>query len=253
LPSTDAEPRLETGPSTDAGERIYAIGDVHGCIDLLKHLLDRIGEHARTLPPTRSLYLILIGDVIDRGPHSADVLALLYDLHRQNANVITLLGNHEAAMLEALAGDVDAFRQWIAVGGAETLQSFGVEPRRSGEHPRDYLMRARRAIPPGWLTWLSNCPLSVRSGDYFFVHAGIRPGVALDRQTRQDMLWIREDFLPDQRHHGAVIVHGHTITRSVERRANRIGIDTGAYRSGVLSAIYLEGRDYKVIAASTSV
>lgn len=236
-------------PSTDTGERIYAIGDVHGCIDLLKQLLDRIGEHTRSLPPTRLLYLILIGDVIDRGPHSADVLALLYDLHRQNANVITLLGNHEAAMLEALAGDVDAFRQWIAVGGAETLQSFGVEPRRSGEHPRDYLMRARGAIPPAWLAWLSTCPLSVRSGDYYFVHAGIRPGVALDRQTREDMLWIREDFLPDRRSHGAVIVHGHTITRSVERHANRIGIDTGAYRSGLLSAVYLEGEACEIISA----
>ncbi len=237
-------------PSTDSGERIYAIGDVHGCLTLLHRLLDLIGSHTRALPPVRSLYVIVTGDVIDRGPHSAEVLRLLYDLSRENPNLVVLLGNHEAALLQAMAGDVDALRQWIAVGGAQTLRSLGVSPRRSGEHSRDYLLRVRAAIPPAWLSWLGKCPLSVRSGDYLFVHAGVRPGVALDRQAREDLLWIREDFLDDRRDHGAVIVHGHSISREVEIRDNRIGIDTGAYKSGRLSAIYLEGSVQQIITAS---
>ncbi|MFZ3482968.1 metallophosphoesterase family protein [Sphingomonas sp. 3-13AW] len=237
-------------PSTDSGERIYAIGDIHGRLDLLRLLLDKIGAHSNALPPARSLYLVFVGDIVDRGPHSAEVMEMLYDLQRKTDHVIVLLGNHEEAMLQALDGDMDALRGWLAVGGEETLASFGVAPLRPDEDRRAYLQRARAAIPREWIAWLRRLPLSVRSGDYYFVHAGIRPGVALHRQTRNDMLWIRDDFLEDRRDHGAVIVHGHSVTPRAEIRANRICVDTGAYRTGVLSAIYLEGEKQEVIVST---
>ena len=237
-------------PSTDSGDRIYAIGDIHGRYDLLQMLIARIGEHSASLPQARSLYVVLIGDVVDRGPQSAEVLAMLYGLQRQNSRVIVLLGNHEEAMLQALDGDPDALRRWLAVGGDATLASFGIAPLRGEDDPRDYMNSARRAIPRRLLAWLRQLPLSVQSGDYYFVHAGVRPGVALARQVREDMLWIRREFLRHERDFGAIIVHGHSITTNVDIRENRIGIDTGAYQSGILSAIYLEGEKRDIIAVS---
>ncbi len=234
-------------PSTDSGERIYAIGDIHGRYDLLRQLLEQIEHHSRALPPTRSLYVIFIGDLVDRGPQSAEVLAMLYDLQMKTDHVIVLLGNHEEAMLQALDGDMDALRGWLAVGGKQTLKSFGIVPLSKDEDPRAYLQRARAAVPREWLAWLRRLPLSVQSGDYYFVHAGIRPGVPLNKQTRDDMLWIREDFLNDTRDHGAVVVHGHSIARQTDILPNRICIDTGAYRTGMLSAIYLEGNKQEVL------
>ncbi|MEG3170841.1 metallophosphoesterase family protein [Sphingomonas sp. ZB1N12] len=240
-------------PSTDSGDRIYAIGDIHGRYDLLQMLIARIGEHSASLPPARSLYVVLIGDIVDRGPQSAEVLAMLYSLQRQNSRVIVLLGNHEEAMLQALDGDPDALRRWLAVGGDATLASFGIAPLRVDDDPRDYMNSARRAIPRQWLAWLRQLPLSVQSGDYYFVHAGVRPGVALARQVREDMLWIRREFLRHERDFGAIIVHGHSVTPDVDVRQNRIGIDTGAYRTGVLSAIYLEGEKRDILAVSLPV
>lgn len=237
-------------PSTDSGERIYAIGDIHGRYDLLQVLIERIGEHSRALPPVRSLYIVLVGDLVDRGPQSAEVLAMLYDLQQRNSDVIVLLGNHEEAMLQALDGDVDALRRWLAVGGDATLASFGIPPRDPDQDVRDYLIGARRVVPKALLNWLRHLPLSARSGDYYFVHAGVRPGVALDRQVRGDMLWIRDEFLHDDRDFGAVVVHGHSITVDVDIRHNRICIDTGAYRTGVLSAVYLEGDQQDILAVS---
>ncbi len=213
-------------------------------------LIARIGEHSASLPPARSLYVVLIGDVVDRGPQSAEVLTMLYGLQRQNSRVIVLLGNHEEAMLQALDGDPDALRRWLAVGGDATLASFGIAPLRGEDDPRDYMNSARRAIPRRLLAWLRQLPLSVQSGDYYFVHAGVRPGVALARQVREDMLWIRREFLRHERDFGAIIVHGHSITTNVDIRENRIGIDTGAYQSGILSAIYLEGEKRDIIAVS---
>jgi serine/threonine protein phosphatase 1 len=216
-------------------------------------LIARIGEHSASLPPARSLYVVLIGDIVDRGPQSAEVLAMLYSLQRQNSRVIVLLGNHEEAMLQALDGDPDALRRWLAVGGDATLASLGIAPLRVDDDPRDYMNSARRAIPRQWLAWLRQLPLSVQSGDYYFVHAGVRPGVALARQVREDMLWIRREFLRYERDFGAIIVHGHSVTPDVDIRQNRIGIDTGAYRTGVLSAIYLEGEKRDILAVSLPV
>lgn len=227
-------------PSVDSGDRVYAIGDIHGRFDLLQRILEKIGEHSAALPPPRKLHLVFLGDIIDRGPQSAEVLELLYSLERRSDRVIVLLGNHEEAMLQALRGDLETFRSWLAFGGEATLRSFNVPPRGEREDVRDYLARARSAIPAHWTNWLARLPLSVRSGDYMFVHAGVRPGASLSRQSREDLLWIRGEFLDDPRDHGAIIVHGHSIEAEVAIRENRIGIDTGAYRTGMLTALYLE-------------
>jgi len=239
-------------PSTISGERIYAIGDVHGRLDLLQKMLDRIGAHSDERPAPRALHLVFLGDLVDRGPDSAGVLALVHDLQRRNGQVLALMGNHEEAMVQALDGDEDMLRTWLAVGGMETLASFDVAPPQPGEPSRAFLRRARRAIPAPWLSWLAGLPLSAESGDYFFAHAGVRPGIPLHRQARRDLLWIREDFLEDPRDHGAVVVHGHSVTRTADRRANRIGIDTGAYRSGTLTAIYLEDDRQEILSVSAA-
>lgn len=239
-------------PSTESGDRVYAIGDIHGRYDLLTSLMDQIGEHAGALPPSRSLHIVMLGDIIDRGPQSAAALELLYDLQKTSDRVVVLLGNHEEAMLQALEGSTESLRGWMNVGGDATVRSFGLDPYQRDDDPRDYIRKLRAAVPREWVAWLKRLPLFARSGDYFFCHAGIRPGVALRRQTRSDLLWIREDFLDDEADHGAVIVHGHSIEPEVTIRANRIGIDTGAYRTGVLTALYLEGEQRGVISTQAA-
>ncbi len=210
-------------------------------------MVDVIGEHSAKLPAPQSLHLIFVGDLIDRGRDSAQVVEFLYDLQTRSDRVIVLLGNHEEAMLRALGGDMATLRGWLNVGGRDTLRSFGIDPPDPDDDLRDFLRRARAAIPRQWVQWMQRLPLTAQSGDYFFCHAGIRPGVPLRRQVREDLLWIRDDFLYDDSEHGAVIVHGHSIEPTVQIRANRIGIDTGAYRTGRLSAVYLEGGRSEVL------
>ncbi len=239
-------------PSTDIGERIYAVGDVHGRYDLLRQLIDRIGEHSNALEPAASLHILLLGDLIDRGPQSAQILDFLYDLQRKTDRVIVLQGNHEEALLQALDGNLEIFEAWLRVGGTETLRSFGLAAPTERGDLRRCLRELRTAIPAPWVEWLRRLPLTARSGDYFFCHAGVRPGIPLRRQSREDLLWIREEFLADPRDHGAMIVHGHSVETDVQFRENRIGIDTGAYRTGVLTALYLEGDRQEVLSVSLS-
>lgn len=226
------------------------MGDVHGRFDLLEKLIDRIGEHNGALAPAKSLHILFLGDLIDRGPDSAQVLDYLHALQRKTNRVLVLQGNHEEALLQAVDGNLDVLQGWLRFGGGETLQSFGLEPPGEGEDLRRYLRQLRAAIPAKTIDWLRRLPLTARSGDYFFCHAGVRPGVSLRRQIRDDLLWIREDFLSDPRDHGAMIVHGHSIEEEVQFRDNRIGIDTGAYRTGVLTALYLEDEKREAISVS---
>jgi len=227
-------------PRTDSGERIYAIGDIHGRYDLLRRLLDRVGEHSSALPESASLHLLFLGDLVDRGPESAKVVELLQDLEQRTDQVIVLMGNHEEAMVRSLEGDTTLLQRWLAVGGAETVESYGLRLPEPRDDLRQYLRYLQASLPAQQIKWLRGLPLTAQSGDYFFCHAGIRPGVALGRQSRDDLLWIRDDFVDDESDHGAVIVHGHTIEKTVTLRDNRIGIDTGAYCHGVLTALYLE-------------
>ncbi|WP_235955231.1 metallophosphoesterase family protein [Sphingobium psychrophilum] len=248
--SNDAISGIIQLPSTDAGERIYAVGDVHGRFDLLQKLIERIGEHNGALPPAKSLHMLFLGDLIDRGPQSAQVLKFLHDLQRKTSRILVLQGNHEEALLQSIDGNLEVLEGWLRFGGAQTLESFGLASPGAGDDLRLYLREVRSAIPALYIEWIRRLPLTARSGDYFFCHAGVRPGVALRRQTREDLLWIRDDFLADPRHHGAVIVHGHSIETDVQLRDNRIGIDTGAYRTGILTAIYLEDDKQELISVS---
>lgn len=237
-------------PAAARGERIYAIGDVHGCHDLLRSLIDQIGKHAQRLDDRVVNHIVLLGDLVDRGPASAEVLDFVYRLQKQHKEVIVLQGNHERMMVGALDGEPGVLRAWLKTGGRETLESFDIDPADLPEEPRAAAARLATKIPAEWINWLRSLPLTAKSGDYFFCHAGVRPGIPLDRQSRHDLLWIREEFLGDQSDHGCMVVHGHSISAEVEIRPNRLGIDTGAYRTGVLSALYLEGDQRDIISTA---
>ncbi|HEX7857267.1 MAG TPA: metallophosphoesterase family protein [Sphingobium sp.] len=237
----------ERTPSTAAGERIYVIGDVHGRHDLLCQLFDVIDQHSAALPSTNSVHLILLGDLVDRGPDSALVIEHLHALHRKQNNITVLLGNHEEVMLAVLGGHSGALSAWLGLGGDKTLQSYGAAAPDDGEHADRIIARARDAIPPHHVEWMRQWPLSAQSGDYFFCHAGVRPGVSLKRQAASDLLWIRQEFLGSEKDHGSVVVHGHSICSEVEMRHNRIGIDTGAYCTDILTALYLEGEAQEIL------
>lgn len=229
-------------PALPPGERVYAIGDVHGRLDLLDALLEsiRVDDGARGEAQTR---LVFVGDLIDRGPDSAGVVRRVMEA-RDWAATTALMGNHELAMTEALGGDRDMLRLWLAQGGDEALASWGVDHAvlAAGAEP-EIVAAASAAVPAAERAWIATRPLSLARGDYLFVHAGIRPGVALDRQSRRDMLWIRDTFLLSTARHGAVVVHGHSVSEGVDDRANRIGIDTGAYATGRLTALGLDGAE----------
>lgn len=242
-----------TAPArTDANERVYAIGDVHGRYDLLRNLLDVIENHASRLPGIGRPRVILLGDMIDRGPESARIMRFLATAQQHTKRLIVLRGNHEDMLLRVIDGDDEAEQSWLDYGGIATMASFGV-PLPGADDPSGMLgERLREAIPAELVQWLRDLPVAARSGDYFFCHAGIRPGVRLDRQNREDLMWIRDDFLYSDAEHGAVVIHGHSESMGVEVRPNRIGLDTGAYRTGTLSCLYLEGTKRDVLSATNT-
>ncbi len=213
--------------------RVYAVGDVHGRRDLLLRLYDLIlADLARDPVPA---WLVHLGDYVDRGPDSHGVIEALC---HAPLPLVALEGNHEQLMRRA-GESVSALHGWLLNGGDAALASYGVDPHR-GDDPATLMARLRAALPPAHEVLLSSLLPSWRWAGYFFAHAGVRPGVALEAQAREDLLWIRQPFLEDTRDHGAVVVHGHTIRPAPVVRANRIGLDTGAYRSGRLTAAVLE-------------
>jgi len=223
-----------------AGVRVYAVGDVHGRLDLLEAMIARIDADRGGARPT----VVMLGDYIDRGPSSREVVERLLALPDW-ADWVLLRGNHEQAMLEALSDLPQAdrlMRQWLNFGGVETLQSYGVPSTLL--YAGDFAaIRAdvNTRLPAAHGAFLDGLRMAHRIGDYLFVHAGIRPGIPLSQQDPQDLLWIREEFLDNRLDHGAVIVHGHSISPEVVERPNRIGIDTGAYKTGRLTALVLDG------------
>jgi serine/threonine protein phosphatase 1 len=240
--------RKPNEPATAPGERVYVIGDVHGRADLLESMLAEIARHAGSSPPVARTKVVFVGDIIDRGPHSREALALLAEARDRLPELVTLLGNHEEMLLRSVDGDETALRGWMRHGGAETVASFGLPPLAEDADAVPYISALRRAVPVEWIEWLETWPLTERSGDYFIVHAGVRRGVPLNRQARRDLLWARAGFVDNLHDHGSVIVHGHTISDGVELLANRIGIDTGAYCTGKLSAVCLDGTRVDVLA-----
>lgn len=224
------------------GRRVYAVGDVHGRADLLNRLLDTIQEDVAKGGFEGRPILIFLGDYIDRGFQSKDVIDILLSEKMSPFETYFLKGNHEAAMLQFLR-DPSIGPRWSEFGGAETLVSYGVRPPRMRTSMDEWALASQQlndVLPPEHLNFLTGLDLSVRVGDYVFVHAGVRPGVPLDQQTEYDMLWIRDEFLSDGRALGAVIVHGHTPASKPHWDSRRVGIDTGAYLSGKLTAARFE-------------
>jgi serine/threonine protein phosphatase 1 len=220
--------------SVPPGERVYAVGDVHGCLDRLATLHELIAEDLASRP-VRAATLVHLGDYVDRGPDSAGVVARLAEgVTLGGAPAINLMGNHEQMMLSAIAtGEAEATELWLANGGADSLLSWSV-PRSA--QPREW----PSYLPLPHLLFLRDLAVRHEVGGYLFVHAGIRPGIPLDRQNRHDLMWIREPFLSSQEPFGPVVVHGHTPRHEPVVRANRIGIDTGAVMGGLLTCVVLE-------------
>ena len=234
-------PRGESGPVLPPGYRLYAVGDVHGRDDLLEDLLAQIEADARQRGKAK-LVLVFLGDLIDRGPASRQVVERLRTYRPEDVRRVFLAGNHEEVLLRIVAGEESLIADWLRFGGAECLASYGVDAAQLRTLPPAQAIESiRSAIPQPHVEFLHGFEDTFRAGGYLFVHGGIRPGVPLAQQSRTDLRWIREPFLKDGSDHGFTVVHGHTICEQVEERANRIGIDTGAYRSGVLTALGLEG------------
>lgn len=239
-------------PTGTPGRRLYAIGDVHGCYGEMCQLLDLIEQDHRARAP-KDCFIVFLGDLVDRGPHSKDVIRHLLEQPPEFADLHVIKGNHEEMMLRCLSGEPDLILQWLQHGGNTCARSYGIDPSRlvdADVETIEHLLLSH--IPRSHIAFLDNCVDSVRFGDYLLVHAGVRPGVPLDRQSGQDLRWIRKEFLDASDPFGATIVHGHTITQSVTETPVRIGIDTGAYKHGVLTAVRLEGTERSFLQAGSS-
>ena len=232
-------PRSSSGPALAKGIRAYAVGDIHGRLDLLERMLEMIVEDGESAAGRK--LLIFLGDYVDRGPSSKGVLDRLLQPLAEGFETHFLKGNHEHSLLGFLS-DPSLYQLWKRYGAMECLQSYGVHPPMHDDI--DAFISARDdladAMPPAHLEFLNGLEMSFEIGDYFFVHAGIRPGIPLHRQSPEDLMWIREDFLGSSINFGKVVVHGHTPAKTPTVRANRIGVDTGAYITGQLSCAVLE-------------
>lgn len=225
-------------------KRVYAIGDIHGRYDLFRRLINIIEIDCASRAPVPT-QIVLLGDVVDRGPDAARTVRGCMSLTALTDRFVVLKGNHEEVMSEALSGDLYAYGHWLTFGGRETLLSWGVD-RQVVEGPANIenLSIAAKSVGSEVISWLKKLPLHYRHNNYLFVHAGIRPGIALRKQHANDLLWIKDEFLESDVSHGIMVVHGHTIVESGPVvRPNRIGIDTGAYYSGRLTALAIEGDD----------
>jgi serine/threonine protein phosphatase 1 len=239
--------RRRPAPRLPDGVRVYAIGDLHGRADLLATLHDKIAADAGGRPGLN--IAIYLGDYVDRGLWSKDTIDLALAGPAHGFRCHWLKGNHEAALLGFLE-DPASGAAWLAFGGRETLQSYGLTPPQPEDDPQALTCASDALLdrlPLAHLEFFEMLELSVAYGDYLFVHAGIRPGLPLERQMEEDMLWIRQLFLASRADHGKVVVHGHTTRRRPAVRRNRIAIDTAAYRSGRLTCLVLEGEERRFL------
>lgn len=236
-------------PRTPSDTVIYAIGDIHGRVGLLAALHDRIAADTKQRRARHRL-LVYLGDYVSRGEDSRAAVDLVRTWLPDGFKRITLKGNHEDLLLRFLDGDLDAGRHWFDYGGLDTLRHYGVEfsgPQALDDSSVAALRdRFASALPRAHRDFFQSLRIRFHAGDYYFVHGGVHPGVPLPEQSDQDCMWIRNAFLDSELDHGALIVHGHSISSQPVVRHNRIGIDTGAYRSGVLTSLVLDGttRDF---------
>jgi serine/threonine protein phosphatase 1 len=229
-----------TDAAGPAGMRIYAIGDVHGRLDLLREMLARIREEIRRDAPD-DWRILHVGDYVDRGPDSKGVIEFLLEAIRADSRHIALAGNHDVGLLEFLA-DPNAESLFAGHGGRQTARSYGLDVDFSSQAlARAAGAKLAAAMPREHVGFLSTLPRSIFFGDFFFCHAGVRPGVPLDRQSPEDLIWIRKPFLDSPLLHEKVIVHGHTPSNEPEIMPNRVNVDTGAFATGVLTALSIDG------------
>lgn len=245
-------------PPTTGGRTIYAVGDIHGRLDLLRLLWREVVDDAQRAQGAKASerpLFIFLGDYVDRGPASRGVVDLILWMREDpRLDVVTLKGNHEETLLRFLEDPVYG-AVWTDHGGAATLASYGVQVPAQ-DHDIEGWIAARdafaAAMPAKHLGFYRGLELMRVIGDYAFVHAGVKPGVPIERQTERDLLWIRQEFLHAEGPFGKVVVHGHTVTKEVQMTPHRIGVDTGAYATGVLTAVRLEGYDQRLIQARLS-
>jgi serine/threonine protein phosphatase 1 len=231
------------------GKRAYAIGDVHGCFDLMMRLLGQIEEDV-SKRSEKSTFIVFLGDLIDRGAHSRHVVEHLIAAAPDFARIIFIKGNHEDSLVRGLTGEPNLLKPWLEHGGYACAASYGV-PQHVLAGQTDEIIEHTlvSAIPSAHVRFLDSFVDSVVFGDYLMVHAGVRPGIELDAQRPRDMRWIRQEFLESREDFGKRVVHGHSVTEEVDFRANRIGVDTGAYLGNALSCIRIENEEVEVIQA----
>ncbi len=235
-------------PAVPDGMRVYAIGDIHGRLDLFEVLARAIESDDAALPAAQTV-IILLGDLVDRGPDSAGVLAKARSWQRER-KVRILSGNHEEMFLKSF-DNPDMLRHFLRHGGRETLLSYGIAKKAYMNATLEEVMNLMAEhIPPEERAFIEAFEDSITMGDYFFAHAGVDPATALDEQKVHELRWIREPFLSHHQPLEKTIVHGHTIIEAPVDNGVRIGIDTGAYSSGILTALVLEGTDRRYIAAT---
>lgn len=239
----------DLAPSTH-GRLIYAVGDVHGRLDVLGPLLHDIAKDAVAQNADDRPMLVFLGDYVDRGPESKGVVDLILQLQGwPKFEIRALKGNHEEALLQFL--DEPAFgATWMEHGGAATLASYGVQPPAQRTDPQAWKPvrdAFAQALPTDHLAFYRSLELMITEGDYAFVHAGVRPGVPLHQQSERDLLWIRQEFLQERSRFEKMIVHGHTPMEQPQLTANRLGVDTGAYATGVLTAVRLHHDEQEIL------
>lgn len=233
-------------PRLPDGVRVYAVGDIHGRVDLLEQLLKSVDEDLKRTPVPQSVEVFL-GDYVDRGPASRQVLDLLIEREKRHRTIF-LKGNHETLLTGFIASPV-TLGDWQRLGGLETLMSYGLKPLINAD-ARTQLELANafdEALPASHRKFLSGLKPWFTCGDYFFVHAGVRPGIALEKQREADLLWIRHEFLLCEDNFGKIVVHGHTPVLQPDIRSNRINIDTGAFATGRLSCLILEADKMRIM------
>lgn len=236
---------VSAAPSVPDGERYYVIGDIHGRLDLFDALVEAI-EADIAEQPDADVTIVLLGDLIDRGPESAGVIERARQW-QQTRSVRILAGNHEEMFLESFE-DIEVLRHFLKHGGRETILSFGLPVKEYRALDLEELSdRLPQIVPDETRQYVAGFEEMIEAGDYLFVHAGINPELDIESQKRSDLLWIRERFLRHKGPFPKVVVHGHTIFDDIEFKRDRIGLDTGAFRSGVLTALVLEATNRRSI------
>jgi serine/threonine protein phosphatase 1 len=232
--------RPKPKPKLPNGIRIYAVSDIHGCADLLQDVFAAIDHHLAHAGPARALHVFL-GDYIDRGPASRQTIDLLIERSRRHESIF-LKGNHEAFLFEVLQ-NASRLEAWKQYGGFQTLMSYGLTPSITPDRDEqnELVQALLESIPNDHRRFFSKLRSSFSCGDFFFAHAGVKPGIPLRRQREEDLLWIRDEFLQSEQDFGKFIVHGHTPVSKPEIRPNRINIDTGAYATGILTLLTIQG------------